>query len=220
MQHTVTSDNNAWPSSPLLDLNKTFSFTFTKAGTYTYHCGPHPFMTGTIIVGAASTTGTGGDDQSGKGGKGGKGSDDTTQGAAMGSMGPMSMAKLATWTGYYDDKKVTYLSTDTSSKDEAQRDHINYAPNLAKSVASAGEIYLVTNGKFASRGPVFDSQLGDAGYTPLWQEVLVTWKDPNAAVALGKDDQITFGQEGKVTLKKTGIVLNCPLLPAASSSHM
>ncbi|MGH2504148.1 MAG: cupredoxin domain-containing protein [Ktedonobacterales bacterium] len=28
----------------------TFSFTFSKAGTYTYHCSFHPFMHGTIVV--------------------------------------------------------------------------------------------------------------------------------------------------------------------------
>jgi plastocyanin len=28
----------------------TLSFKFTSAGTFTYHCGIHPFMAGTIIV--------------------------------------------------------------------------------------------------------------------------------------------------------------------------
>ena len=56
--HTVTSDTNAWTTSPLLDQGKTFSYTFTKAGSYSYHCGPHPYMQGTVTVsGSAKVTG-------------------------------------------------------------------------------------------------------------------------------------------------------------------
>ncbi len=47
--HTVTSDKGAF-SSPLIRFMQSYSFTFTQPGTYTYHCGPHPFMTGTVIV--------------------------------------------------------------------------------------------------------------------------------------------------------------------------
>lgn len=32
----------------------TYSHTFTKVGVYTYHCGIHPWMTGTVTVTAAS----------------------------------------------------------------------------------------------------------------------------------------------------------------------
>jgi plastocyanin len=28
----------------------TFSYTFDDAGTFTYHCTPHPMMVGTVIV--------------------------------------------------------------------------------------------------------------------------------------------------------------------------
>jgi len=50
--HTTTSDSGSavsWDSSAL-NPNGTFSFTFTTAGTYTYHCAIHPSMQGTIIV--------------------------------------------------------------------------------------------------------------------------------------------------------------------------
>jgi plastocyanin len=47
--HTVTSDNGSFDSSALAS-GKTFQFTFSKPGTYTYHCSIHASMTATIIV--------------------------------------------------------------------------------------------------------------------------------------------------------------------------
>lgn len=47
--HTVTADGGAFDSQTV-GPNNSFSFTFTKAGTYTYHCAIHPYMTATIIV--------------------------------------------------------------------------------------------------------------------------------------------------------------------------
>lgn len=47
--HTSTSDGGSW-SSPLLAPGSTFGFTFTQAGTFPYHCEPHPFMQGNVTV--------------------------------------------------------------------------------------------------------------------------------------------------------------------------
>jgi len=47
--HTSTADQGAW-SSPLLLPGSSFTHTFAQAGTFPYHCEPHPFMTGTIVV--------------------------------------------------------------------------------------------------------------------------------------------------------------------------
>jgi plastocyanin len=48
--HIVTSDTGAWPASGNLPTNQTFSYTFTTAGTYPYHCAYHPSMTARVIV--------------------------------------------------------------------------------------------------------------------------------------------------------------------------
>jgi plastocyanin len=52
IEHSVTSNTNAWPSTILASNGSTFSFTFTKAGTFKYHCIFHVTqgMKGTIIV--------------------------------------------------------------------------------------------------------------------------------------------------------------------------
>lgn len=47
--HTIVADDGSWKSESLAQ-NESFSFTFDKAGTYTYICGIHPTMKGTIIV--------------------------------------------------------------------------------------------------------------------------------------------------------------------------
>ncbi len=47
--HTVTGDDGSW-GSPLLDPGEVWSYTFAKPGTYPFHCAPHPFMKGVVVV--------------------------------------------------------------------------------------------------------------------------------------------------------------------------
>ena len=47
--HTVTADQGAFDSGDLSPGNS-FSFTFTKAGTFSYHCNIHHSMVATIVV--------------------------------------------------------------------------------------------------------------------------------------------------------------------------
>lgn len=47
--HTSTADAGAW-SSRLLAPGATFRRTFAAAGTFAYHCDPHPGMRATIVV--------------------------------------------------------------------------------------------------------------------------------------------------------------------------
>jgi plastocyanin len=47
--HTTTADGGAWGSG-LLDPGFTYTFTFPTAGTFAYHCEPHPSMIGQVIV--------------------------------------------------------------------------------------------------------------------------------------------------------------------------
>ncbi len=47
--HTVTADDQSFDSGQLAQ-GKSFSFTFTKEGTFTYKCSNHTNMVGTIVV--------------------------------------------------------------------------------------------------------------------------------------------------------------------------
>jgi plastocyanin len=58
--HSVTTDNNyvdpingefnSISTIGLILPKKTFEFTFTQAGDYSYHCEPHPWMKGKVTV--------------------------------------------------------------------------------------------------------------------------------------------------------------------------
>jgi len=60
--HTVTADDGSFDSETL-QPGQSFSFTFANAGTFSYFCEIHPFMTGSVTV-----VGGGGGDGSGGGG--------------------------------------------------------------------------------------------------------------------------------------------------------
>jgi plastocyanin len=48
-QHSSTADAGAW-NSGLLVRYATFQRTFDAAGSFPFHCTPHPSMKGTIVV--------------------------------------------------------------------------------------------------------------------------------------------------------------------------
>lgn len=50
VRHTVTSDSGNELDSEYFATDQTYSHTFTKAGTYKYHCAPHPNMKATVVV--------------------------------------------------------------------------------------------------------------------------------------------------------------------------
>jgi plastocyanin len=49
LQHSVSADDGSFDSG-LIDAGKSFERVFDRPGTYAYHCTPHPFMHGRVIV--------------------------------------------------------------------------------------------------------------------------------------------------------------------------
>ena len=49
VSHTSTSNDGLWASG-LIAPSSTFDHTFPTAGSFAFHCEPHPFMTGTVTV--------------------------------------------------------------------------------------------------------------------------------------------------------------------------
>lgn len=48
-RHTVTSKDGTFDSG-MMGKGQSFSYTFDKAGEYSYFCEPHPSMVGTVVV--------------------------------------------------------------------------------------------------------------------------------------------------------------------------
>jgi plastocyanin len=49
LQHSVTADGGGFDSG-LIEPGRTYERVFDRPGEYPYHCTPHPFMTGRVIV--------------------------------------------------------------------------------------------------------------------------------------------------------------------------
>ncbi len=49
LEHTVTANDGSWDSGPIA-AGATWRHTFDRPGTYAFHCTPHPFMTGVVVV--------------------------------------------------------------------------------------------------------------------------------------------------------------------------
>jgi len=47
--HTITADDGSWDSGPI-EPGNTWTHTFTQPGEYAFHCTPHPFMKGVVVV--------------------------------------------------------------------------------------------------------------------------------------------------------------------------
>jgi hypothetical protein len=132
--------------------------------------------------------------------------------AAGPMMGPMRMISEQAFTGFYDGKKYTYLSTDTSNKAQAAAMHINYSAPLA-SVKGAPAMYLLEGRAAAGQLAAFGSKLGAPDYSPLWEEMIVKWKAGVKPVVLTSDNDIlALQKKGKLTVTDSHIVLNCPMI--------
>jgi len=126
-------------------------------------------------------------------------------------------------TAWFEGHDVRYVTTDVSDAAVAAEQGVNFVPRLAEALGPNGRgglterVYKLAN--FEQR-PVFQSAprpLGarnaDAGYSPLWRLVLVTWTQPAQAQELRSEEAILAAEErGWVTLRLTAVVLNCPIL--------
>ena len=143
--------------------------------------------------------------------------------AAYAAGGPMMMGSAHTiaqpsFQGYYDGHKDTYLSTDISAKSEAMAMHINYSAIIGK-VKGLPEIYLVQGKAAAGQLAVFGSEPGEADYSPLWTETILTWKAGSTPVLITSDNQINkLEKTSGLTERPGNVVLNCPIIKVGAKS--
>jgi len=143
----------------------------------------------------------------------------TAKGSAMGMGMPISISRKA-FDGYYDGHKDMYLSTDVSDKAEAAAMHVNYAPVLKKvPLASTPEIYLVQGRAAPGQLAIFGSEPGEASYSPIWKETMLTWKASATTVLITSDTQIDrLERKGELSERATSIRLNCPIVKVGKAA--
>jgi hypothetical protein len=135
-------------------------------------------------------------------------------------MGPSTSISRTAFHGYYDGHKDTYLNTDVSDKAEANAMHINYAPVLKTvPLKSAPEMYLVQGKAAAGQLAVFGSEPGEASYSPIWKETILTWKASAKPTLITSDTQIDkLEKQGKLAERATSTRLNCPIIKVGKGS--
>ena len=127
-------------------------------------------------------------------------------------MGAAHRTVQPSFQGYYDGHKDTYLSTDISSKAEAKSMHINYSASIG-AVKGLPEIYLVQGHAALGQLAVFGSEPGEADYSPLWTETILTWKSGSSPVLITSDNQIDKLEKTSGLTERPGhVVLNCPIV--------
>jgi hypothetical protein len=133
-------------------------------------------------------------------------------------MGPARRISRPAFHGFYDGHKVTYLNTDVSSKADAAAMHINYSASIGR-VKGLPEIYLVEGHAAAGQLAIFGSEPGEANYSPLWSETILTWKAGATPTLITSDTQIdTIEKTGKLAERDAHVVLNCPIVKVAAKS--
>jgi hypothetical protein len=91
-------------------------------------------------------------------------------------------------------------------------EYLDFGPVKLQAGNKVAPIWSVTNG-VEGQYNIIDVVPGQKGYTPLWDVMLVTWKDSatkrmlTSAAAVRK----ALGA-GDVTMKRAGVVVNCPLI--------
>ena len=127
-------------------------------------------------------------------------------------MGKPSRIARPAFRGFYDGHKDTYLNTDVSSKAEAKAMHVNFSAPIGK-VKGLPEIYLVQGRAATGQLAIFGSEPGEASYSPLWSETILTWKQGATPVLITSDTQIDkIEKAGKLSERDAHVVLNCPII--------
>jgi len=127
-------------------------------------------------------------------------------------MGPTHSIQQTSFKGYYDGHFVTYLSTDISNKTDAKTMHINFSASIGK-VKGLPEIYLVQGRSAPGQLAVFGSEPGEADYSPLWDETILTWKAESKPVLIKSDTQVDKLEKTSGLTERPGhVVLNCPIV--------
>jgi len=137
---------------------------------------------------------------------------------------PAPTVSLPLVTGWYKGQEVFYIQTEASDQGVAISQGVNYVPRLANVIPANGapsgldDIYVISGFTQNNIIPSAPSPTGpnnqDLDYTPLWQVSVVTWATTAVAPHVLRSEAEVFAARdlGHVTINKTNIVVNCPVI--------
>lgn len=134
--------------------------------------------------------------------------------------------------GFMEGQRIRFIHTEVSDPEVAKLltqmkgSPVLTVPSLARAPRDTlANVYAFTNG-VAGEGPfkfqpdVFDNPPGHAGYTPLRQLVLVSWKSPEKARKLKSAEEVKQAlARGDIELKEPGVVINMPMITWPPDGH-
>lgn len=119
---------------------------------------------------------------------------------------------------WYKGKVAYYIQTEASDPTLAQQQDVNYVSLLSNAIPGAvDDIYHVTNftqGNVIASAPIpAGPDNTDPNYSPLWQVSTVTWNSGTTPHVLKSEEEVLSARDqGLVTVVKTNIVVNCPVI--------
>ena len=137
--------------------------------------------------------------------------------------------------GWYADQRVFYITPDISDAGMGQMTGANFAPRLRDAVPSYPKapgtltvlerVYKFPGGEqdavFASAPAPIGPQSHDTAYSPLWLLFAVKWSATATTRVLTKEAAILTAQENaELSIERTNIVINCPIVATASGEHL
>lgn len=140
---------------------------------------------------------------------------------------------LTVFKAWHEGHQVSYITTDVSDAAMAKEMGANYAPRLRDAIPRYPKppqvktvlerVYGFPNKEqqnvFASAPSPLGYQSTDRHYSPLWLMYWVVWQDPAQAYELTSEEAILSAEEaGLLTIERSNIVVNCPVLPFEPSS--
>ncbi len=139
--------------------------------------------------------------------------------------GTGTFAQVPSGLAYAEGQEIYFTHTEASDPGIAEKltnmmkSPVLYVPSLAQVPESAlANVYVFENG-VTGKGPlgfqpdVFNNPPGFDGYSPLRQIILTKWTDETSAVELKSESDILQAEsDGKLTLTKSGVVVNMPFI--------
>ncbi|WP_158899202.1 hypothetical protein [Burkholderia sp. L27(2015)] len=136
---------------------------------------------------------------------------------------------------WYDNEKVYYITTEITDPTMASGAGITLTPRLRDAVPSYPKppelktvlerVYKFPAGEqdavFASAPNPVGAASTDKQYSPLWLLYTVSWGKTTHPYALMSEAAVLEAErEGAVTITRTAIVINCPIVVSAEGSTL